>query len=128
MPRRSSETPRNATASADSTVAARDKGLGEAAMVGPPVARTRSLRHERAGHHARKGWLASGAQHGECRSAAVGQHHRVSDMRREPERHEDDTDREQRSGQLGHGHRVRRRANAVTGCGATSRAVTIASI
>src|SRR5688572_6184330 len=47
MPRRSSETPRNATATTDSTVAARDRGLGEAARVGPPVAaRVDSLTNE----------------------------------------------------------------------------------
>ena len=49
---------------------------------------------ERAGHDAGVGRLAGGHE-ARQQPAAVGQHHGVADVRREPERDEDDAEREE---------------------------------
>ena len=63
MPRRSSEAPsRTAAGGGQPRSPTRDRGLGEAESVGPPVAARVDVGHERAGHDARVGRLASGAE------------------------------------------------------------------
>ena len=94
MPRSSSDAPRK-TASTVNPVAALESGLGEAASAGSPVAaRVEFVTNEPS--DARVGRPAPGAKDGDCRATSVGQHHGVPDMGREPERHEDDADREER--------------------------------